>query len=94
MEGLTAIDSILLQVPVEVNKLPRAVASSIECYQRDNYSATKGNILTVHEAIDYYLTWNGFINYTDSLIFMFMSIMNEGERNANLKSVKGVMRHG
>lgn len=81
----------ILSAPIQIDNLPPKVRGNIRAFQRDNPSANQASVLTVREAVEYYLQWEGIINYTDDLLFMFVSIWNAGTET--LTSERG-FRHG
>jgi len=80
MTQTQALTTGFLKTNVDISKLPAEIRSAIQAFQRDNHAATQGNILSAYDALDYYLTWEGIIRYTDNLINLinlFVAIIDE-----------------
>ncbi len=66
----------LIKRNVDISKLPGHISASIRAFQTGNHAATQGDILTAYDALDYYLTWEGIIRYTDNLINLFIAVLD------------------
>lgn len=76
----------LIKGMIKISDLPPHIASSIRSFQQDNYSATQGDVISAYDALDYWLTWQGIIRYTDNVINLFVSILEASRSIAVAKN--------